>query len=364
MRKSAGGVQGAGGIMSFFTNATRVGAIVILILMQGDDAKSQGAEATLRVHTTREKELIEPLLRVFEGLTRVKLEVTYLAGNGLDRLKADAEAGKSDLFIAAEFSQLVAAKAMGITEPVGNADLLGRVPEQYRDAEGHWFGLTRRMRVIGASRQRVHQKSFTYEDLADPRWTGRICARSGFHPYNVSLVAAMIAHKGEAGAETWLRGLKSNLAGKPTGGDRDQVTGVHAGRCDLALVNSYYVGSLRTAKDRPDQQAAGHSIEIVFPNAADRGAHVSVSGMALIKDAPGLNNAALLMDFMTSAPAQFVYAQDNHEHPIRDDVKLSGLVASWGSPKLDAIPLGDIAKLMPQALAMVTKVGFDNGPGS
>ena len=218
--------------------------------------------------------------------------------------------------------------------------------------------------MVAASRERVKQTAFTYEELAEPKWKGKVCTRSGLHPYNVLLTASMIAHKGAGAAEAWLRGVKANLAGKPAGGDRDQIAAVQAGRCDVALVNTYYVGGLRAAKDKPEAQAAGNAVNIVFPNAADRGAHVSISGMALIKDAPGLNNAALLMDFMTSEPAQFVYAQDNHEYPIRADVKASGLVESWGKPKLDEIALAEVSQHQAKAVELIRKVGFDEGPGS
>ena len=331
-----------------------------MLLAATSGARAQPAD-TVNVYTTREKDLIEPLLRVFESLTRVKLNVVYLTTDPIAKLTADAASGKVDLFIAAEFSQLVAAKAAGLTEPVTNADVVGRVPENYRDAEGHWFGLSGRVRVVAPSIDRVKQKSFTYEDLADPQWKGKLCVRSGLHPYNVTLVASMIAHKGAPFAETWLRGMKANLSGKPTGGDRDQVAGVQAGRCDIALVNTYYVGGLRSAKDNPQQQAAGNAVNVLFPNQTDRGAHVSISGMAMMKGAPGINNAALLMDFMTSEPAQYVYAQDNYEYPIREGVQWSGLVESWGKPKLDEIPLSELAKLQPQAIELINKVGFDAG---
>ena len=351
-------------MVSLFTRA--LGGLVVAALLPAAASVShaQDVRVTINVLTTREKELIAPLLSVFEGLSRVKVNAVYLADNVGEKLAAAARDGQADLFIAAELSQLVAAKDAGITEPVTNEDLVKRVPQAFRDPEGHWFGLTRRLRIVGASKDRVKQSSFTYEELADPKWKGKVCLRSGLHPYNVMLTASMIAHKGPDAAEAWLRGLKANLSGKPAGGDRDQLAAVQAGKCDVALVNSYYVGALRSAKDNPGQAAAGHAVNIIFPNASDRGAHVSVSGMALIKDAPGLNNAALLMDFLTSAPAQFVYAQDNFEYPIREDVNPSGLVESWGAPKTDGIPLDEVAKHYAKAGELIRKVGFDDGPGS
>ncbi len=344
--------------------ALGIGAAVTSVATSGDgSALAQAAPKSLNVYTTREMALVAPLLQVFEGLTRIKLNVVYLTGDPSARLKADAADGKVDIFIATELSQLIAAKNAGITEPVGNADLAERVPAIDRDTDGHWFGLTRRVRVVATARGRVTQKAFTYEELADPKWKGKVCARSGLHPYNVLLTAAMIEHKGAEATEAWLRGVKANLAAKPTGGDRDQIAAVQAGRCDVALVNTYYIGGLRASKD-PAQQASGNAVDIVFPNAGDRGAHVSLSGMALIKDAPGLNNAAVLMDFMTSQPAQFIYAQENHEYPIREDVEPSGLVASFGKSKLDGVPLADVSKHQAKAVELIGKVRFDEGPGS
>ncbi len=332
-------------------------------LASGIPAHAQKAPNVLTVHTTREKEAIEPLLRVFEGLTSIKVEVVYHSGDPIGRLRADVAAGTADLFIAAELNELVAAKRAGLTEPATMTELAERVPVTDRDEDGHWFGLSRRLRVVAVTRAHPKPGALTYEDLADPRWKGKVCVRSGLHPANVMLVASMIAHRGAAAAETWLRGVKANLAGKPAGGDRDQVASVSAGRCDIALVNSSDIGALRSSKDSR-QQAAGNAVEMVFPNADGRGVHVSISGMALLKDAPGVNNAGLLMDFLTTEPAQLVYAQDNFEYPIRKDVKPYGLVESWGSPKLDEIPLATLTRLQPQAVELIGRIGFDSGPGS
>lgn len=350
---------------TLFRGATSaVCSIFALIAAGTGPVQAQAAKEKVSVYTTRDKQVIEPMLRLFEGLTRVNLEITYLTENAIDKLRTAAAEGKVDVFIAAELSELAAAKGLGITEPVENKDLADRIPEIYRDPEGHWFGLTRRPRVVAASRERVKQKEFTYEELADPKWKGKVCMRSGLHAYNVTLVAALIAHKGAEFAANWLKGVKANLASKPSGGDGDQIAGVASGKCDLALVHTNYVGAMRTAKDRPEMQADGNAVNIMFPSSAELGTHASTSGMALMKDAPAINNAGLLMDFLTSEPAQFVYAQDNHEYPVREGVKLSGLVGSWGKPKLDTIPLADIVKLQPQAVDLIKKAGFDAGPGS
>ncbi len=344
-----------------FVAAVSIG-LALIGAFAGPAVQRRGSE-TINIHTTRDRALIEPMLRVFEGLARFKLNVTHLTSPPQAQLKADAAAGKVDLFIAREFSQLVAAKVDGITQAAGKAEFAKRIPEHYRDKEGHWFGLTAPPRALATSRDRVKQTTFTYEDLADQKWKGKICIGPGLHPYNVGLVASMIAHRGASFAEVWLNGVKANLAMKPAGNDPGQLMNVHAGKCDIALVNANYVGALRASRDKSEQQAAGYGVNIVFPNSADRGAHVSLSGMSLIKNAPGSNNALLLMDFLTSEPSQFIYAEENHEYPTRAGVKPSNVVASWGTPKLDALPLDKIAYLQGQATELIKKVGFDNGPG-
>ncbi len=350
-------------VSNFLTGSTRaVVAIGGLLLGATSNLYSAPAVAQaageLTVYTVREQGLVEPLLRVFESLAQVKLNIVYLTTDPIARLEADS--GKADLFIAAELSQLSDAKAKGLTQSAGDATFAAQIPAAYKDPAGHWFALTSRLRIVAAARDRVSEKEFTYEDLATPKWKGKLCVRSGMHPYNIGLVASIIVHKGAAAAESWLRGVKANLAFKPTGGDRDQILAVSSGKCDLALVNTYYIGLLRGAAGNNEQQKAGNAVNVIFPNAADRGAHVSVSGVALLKGAKNAAGARLLLDFMTSEAAQYVYSHDGHEYPIRPDVNPSGLVESWGKPKLDELPLDAIIKHRAQAIELVKKVDFDN----
>lgn len=322
-------------------------------------ARAQDGGKPLSVFTTRERALIEPLLKVFEELTQIKITATFVKDDLASAVRAGIEKGSVDLLVASEFGQLIEAKDAGLTQPANSKALVERVPAAYRDAANHWFGLTSRVRTIAASRERVGSSALTYEELADPKWKGKICVRSGRHPYNIYLVASLIAHKGANWTQSWLQGLKANLARKPTGGDRDQFAAVHAGVCDVALVNSYYIGDVFTDTSRPEQPTAASRVKVIFPNQADRGAHVSISGMGLAKNAPNAKGALLLMDFMTSEPAQFIYAKDNHEYPIRADVKSSSLVESWGTPKLDAVSLDKLGALGKQALDLIEKTGFD-----
>lgn len=325
--------------------------------------QSAAAAEAVTVYTSREPAFVEPLLRVFEELTQVKLTLVYVKDGLIERVVTEGDRSAADVILANEFGQLIDAKAKGITQAVSLPVLAERIPASFRDPADHWFGLSQRVRVVLAAKERIKQQAFTYEDLADPKWKGRICTRSLQHPYNVGLVASLIAHKGEAWTETWLRGLKSNLAIKPAGGDRDQIANVHAGKCDIALANSYYLGTMQAEQSKPEQKAQAASVQVIMPNAADRGSHVSLSGMAMAKHAPNPDNARLLMDFLVSEPAQVIYALDNHEYPVRDDAAPSPAVASWGKLKPDFIPLAIVASHSKKAGALIDKVGVDVGPG-
>ncbi len=235
------------------------------------------------------------------------------------------------------------------------------IPASLRDPQGHWFGFTRRARVVYASKERVAQDAITYEELADPKWKGRICIRSGQHTYNVALVASMIAHHGEEKAEAWLTGLRDNLARKPAGGDREAVRDVKAGLCDLAIGNTYYMAAMLS---NPEQKPWADAVRMLFPNAGDRGTHVNISGGALAAHAPNKANGIKLLEFLASPEAQKLYAEKNGEYPVVPGVAEPELVKSWGELKADPLPLETIAELRKKASELIDKVRFDAGPSS
>src|SRR4029077_2572519 len=187
-----------------------------------------------------------------------------------------------------------------IPQPIQSAVIEKAIPPAYRATDGEWIGLTRRSRVVYASKERVKQDAITYEELADPKWKGKICIRSGQHVYNTSLIATMIAHKGEAATEAWLKSVKDNLAHKPAGGDREQARDIYSGKCDIAVGNTYYMALMAMNEKNPEQKEWGKAIKPLFPNAGDRGSHVNISGMALAKHAPNKANAIKMMEFLAS----------------------------------------------------------------
>ena len=241
----------------------------------------------------------------------------------------------------------------GVTQAVSSATLDQNIPAAFRDPQGQWFGLTSRARIVYASKDRVQPGEVTtYEDLADPKWKGKICTRSGTNDYNIALLSAVIAHDGLDAAKTWAEGLKANLARKPDGGDRDQVKAIWAGECDISVGNTYYMGEMLAD---PEQAEWANSVRIIFPTFADSGTHMNISGVALTKAAPDREAAVKLMEWLSSDEAQKIYAETNYEFPVKPGVERSELVKSWGEFTPDTLTLSDVAAKRPDALKLIEK---------
>jgi iron(III) transport system substrate-binding protein len=326
-------------------------------------AAAAQAQEEVNIYSYREPGLIDPLLKAFTAKTGIKANVVFASAGLNERLAAEGKNSPADVLLTVDAGRLSEAKDGGLTQAVDSA-VLKTVPAHFRDADNHWFGLTMRGRVVYASKERVQQDAVTYEELADPRWKGKLCIRSGQHVYNTSLVATLIAHKGEAFAEQWLKGVKANLAQKPAGGDREQVRDVRNGKCDLAVGNTYYMALMMTNEKNPEQKEWASAVKILFPNAGDRGTHVNISGVALAKNAPHRDNGIKLMEFLVSDEAQQLYATANNEYPVSPKVQPSQIVQSWGPLKADTLPLENIGKYRKRASELIDKVNFDAGPSS
>jgi iron(III) transport system substrate-binding protein len=339
-------------------------ARVALALAALAGGAAAAAAEEVNIYSYRQPQLIDPLLKAFTDKTGVKTNVVYAADGLNERLAAEGRNSPADVLLTVDAGRLSEAKDAGLTQPVESAVLAKQVPAQFRDPGNHWFGLTMRGRVVYASKDRVKQDGITYEDLADPKWKGKICIRSGQHVYNTSLIATIIAHKGEAFAETWLKGVRDNLAHKPAGGDREQARDIASGKCDLALGNTYYMALMTTNEKNPEQKQWAAAIRLMFPNAHDRGTHVNISGVAMAKNAPNKAAALKLMEYLASDEAQKIYATANNEYPVGPGVPPSDIVKSWGTLKADPLPLENIAKHRKRASELVDKVNFDAGPSS
>jgi iron(III) transport system substrate-binding protein len=322
-------------------------------------AHSARAAGEVNIYSYREPGLINPLLETFSKETGIKTNVVFASNGLIERLAAEGKNSPADLLLTHESGLLLQAVNAGVTQPMHSDTIDAAIPASLRDDKDQWFGLTRRARVVYASKDRVKQDAITYEELADPKWRGKICIRSGQHTYNVALVASMLAHHGETYTEKWLSGLKANLARRPAGGDREGVRDVQAGLCDIAIGNTYYMAAMLK---NPDQKEWADAVRIIFPNANDRGTHVNVSGMALTANAPNKDNAIKLMEFLASPEAQRIYAEANGEYPVVEGIPASPLVQSWGPLKADQLPLSKIAAMRKQASELIDRVQFDQGP--
>ena len=316
----------------------------------------------VNVYSYRQPFLIDPLLKKFTEDTGIKVNVIFAEKGLIERMAAEGRNSPADLLLTVDVGNLMQAKEAGVV--VHSQALEKEIPAAYRDKEGVWWGLTRRARVVYASKERVKLSDITYEDLADPKWKGKICIRSGQHVYNVALTASMIAAHGETWTEQWLKGVKENLARKPAGDDRMQVKGVYSGECDIVVGNTYYMGAMLQNEKEPEQKEWANSVYILFPNTNDRGTHVNISGAVLAKNAPHKDNALKLMEFLASDEGQQMYAEVNNEYPVKEGVPWSPLVKSWGNFNPDPISLNEIAALRKKASELIDKVGFDDGPST
>jgi iron(III) transport system substrate-binding protein len=321
---------------------------------------SAASEEVVNIYSYRQPPLIEPVLSAFTAKTGIKTNVLFLDKGLVERIFAEGVNSPADVILTVDIARLSAIIEKGLTQPIVDEVMNSKIPAAYRDPAGNWFGLTARGRVIYASKDRVAQNEITYAELADPKWKGKICARSGQHDYNLALISALIAHDGVEKTESWLTGVKANLARKPEGGDRDQAKAIFAGECDIAIGNTYYVGEMLANEKEPEQKDWANAIKLLFPDANGRGTHVNISGMALAKYAPNKASALALMKFLASAEGQKIYAEKVYEYPIDAEVAPSALVASWGVLKGDSLPLTDIAKYRRAASEMVDRVGFDD----
>jgi iron(III) transport system substrate-binding protein len=316
----------------------------------------------VNIYSYRQAFLIEPLLDAFTAETGIKTNVVFAKKGLLERIEHEGQNSPADVLLTSDIGPLFDALEKGLLQPVSSDLLNTNIPAHYRDPANHWFGLTSRSRIIYTSKERVKEGEITrYEDLADPKWAGRICTRSGKHTYNLSLIGSMIAHHGEAETQQWLEGVKANLARKPQGNDRSQVKAIKEGVCDIALGNSYYFGKMITNDKQPEQIEWANAVNLLFPNQQDRGAHMNISGAAVTKYAPHADAAIKLLEFLSSTKAQEIYADVNFEFPVKEGSKRSELLNTYmGQFKEDEINLQSVAELRATAAKMVDRVGFDN----
>jgi iron(III) transport system substrate-binding protein len=314
----------------------------------------------VNLYTTREPALIKPLLDAFTTQSGIKVNTVFVKDGLLERVKAEGDRSPADVLMTVDIGNLIDLVDGGVTQAVKSSALETTIPANLRGPSGQWFALSLRDRVLYVEKD-LKLDTFTYEDLADPKWKGKVCIRAGQHPYNTALVATKIAHDGIEKAEAWLRGVKANLARKATGGDRDVARDILGGICDIGIANAYYVGHMKNAAPGTDARKWGDAIKVVRPvfASAGGGTQVNVSGASVAKHAPHKANAVKLLEYLVSEPAQAMYARVNYEYPIRPNIELDPVMAALGPLKVDSLSVAEIAKYRKQASELVDKVGFD-----
>jgi iron(III) transport system substrate-binding protein len=312
----------------------------------------------VNLYTTREPGLIQPLMDAFTKSTGIKVNSIFVKDGLAERVAAEGTRSPADVLMTVDIGALVDLMDKGLIQPVQSAVLEQAVPANLRGNKGEWFALSLRARVVYAHKD-LNLSSITYEQLADPAWTKKICTRAGQHPYNTALIAAYIAKHGEARAETWLSGFKGGLARAATGGDRDGARDIMGGICQLAVANSYYVGLMRSGAGGPDQKKWGDAIKVILPTFAGGGTHVNVSGASIARNSPNKAAAIRFLEYLVSSDAQKIYAEANYEYPVKAGVAVHPIIAALGPLKVDGLSLTDIARQRATASKLVDKVGFD-----
>lgn len=330
--------------------------------LAGTGLAATAAAQEINLYTTREPGLIQPLLDEFTKDTSIKVNTVFVKDGLIERVKAEGDKSPADILMTVDIGNLLDLVDAGITQPIQSDVLEDVIPGNLRGPDNHWYSLSLRDRVAYVAAE-LDLDAITYEELADPKWKNKVCIRSGQHPYNTALFAAMIAHNGPEATEKWLRGVKNNLARKAAGGDRDVARDILGGICDIGIANAYYVGRMKNSEPGTDARQWGDAIRVIRPTFASedsQGTHVNISGAAVAKHAPNRENAIRLLEYLVSDKAQNLYANANYEYPVREGVELDPVVASFGPLVVDPLPLTEIAKHRRLASELVDKVGFNN----
>lgn len=338
-----------------FARCTTLAALFITSLLP-----VQAQDKVVNVYSSRHYETDEALYANFTKQTGIKINRIEGGEDALiERIRNEGARSPADVLITVDAGRLWRAEQMGLLQPIHSKVLETRIPGPYRHPDGLWFGFSARARIIAYSKERVKPGEIAdYEDLADPRWKGRICTRSAGHVYNLSLISSLVSHLGEPKTEQWARAVAANLARAPKGGDTDQLRGVATGECDLAISNTYYYVRLLKSK-KPDDRAIGDKVGVVFPNQKNRGTHVNVSGAGVLKQAPHREAAIRFLEYLASDDAQKYFASGNNEWPVVPSVQPdNATLASLGKFKTDSLNLGVVGKNQPIAQKIADRSGF------
>lgn len=335
---------------------TALAALAALSLLTGP----AGAQQVLNVYSSRHYQTDEALYGNFTKQTGIKINRIEASEDALiERIRSEGARSPADVLITVDAGRLWRAEQLGLFQPVRSAVLESRIPASFREPAGNWFGFSLRARVIAYDKTKVKPGDITtYEQLAEPRWKGKICARSGSNIYNLSLLAAIVEHIGEAKAEEWARAVRANLARDPRGGDTDQLKAVAAGECELAISNQYYWARLARST-KPDEKALAERVGVIFPNQKTWGTHVNVSGAGVMRNAPNRANAVRFLEYLASDEAQRYFADGNNEWPVVATARIDNpALAALGELTYDPINVAVLGRNQPLAQKIFDRVGW------
>ena len=317
------------------------------------------ADKTLNIYSARHYESDKLLYATFEKESGITINaVSGKAPELIERIKREGAATEADLFITVDGGVLHTAKEAGILQPLVSKAVAANIPAALRDKENYWVGLTTRARVIVYSKERVKPTQLsTYEDLADPKWKGKVVVRPSSALYDQSLLASLITLNGDAKAAAWVKGMADNFARPPKGNDRSQAKDIVAGLGDVTLMNTYYVGQMLNSKD-PEEVKVAQSVGVFFPNQKTTGTHINVSGIALTKHAKNKDNAVKFIEFLTAVPAQEELSAGNYEFPANPKAKTHELLKSWGSFKTQNLDFAKLGTNNAKAIQLFTEGGW------
>lgn len=312
----------------------------------------------LDIYSHRQPFLIAPFVEAYRKETGVEVNIVYASRGLAQRLIAEGARSKADLVLTVDIGRLAVYADQDLLAPVDSDILRRNIPAHLRDPDNRWFSLSKRARVVAVSKRLDDADAIRrIEDLADPRWKGRICSRPGSHVYNRALLASIVAADGEAAATAWARGLVDNLARRPQGNDRAQLKAIFQGECDIAIINHYYWAKL-THGDNPAQRQWADAVRILFTNQQDRGNHINISGGGVARYADNKEGAVRFLEFLSRPEAQKLYGTVNFEYPVNPNAEPAEELRALGDFKEDALPITRIAELAPAAQRIIDQVGW------
>ncbi len=321
---------------------------------------AQAQEKVVNVYSSRHYQTDERLYSDFTKATGIKVNLIEGKDDALiERIRSEGANSPADVLITVDAGRLWRAEQAGLFAPVQSKTLESRIPAAFRDPQGRWFGFSYRARIIVYSKDKVKPGEIkTYADLADPKWKGRVCVRSGQNIYNLSLLAAKISHDGEAKAQAWAKAVRENFAREPKGGDTDQIKAVAAGECDVAISNHYYYVRLMNSDKAADKEVVAKT-GVVFPDQDGRGTHVNISGAGLVKTAPHKDAAVKFLEYLAGDQAQAYFAGGNNEWPVVESASFSNpALAQLGKFKADTLNVAELGRNQPTAQKIFDIVGW------